>query len=1079
MTENTAELLHHRLFERSPVLREIADRVERGGVISVGRAEGSAGSLMLAYLARDYGTSLVVVTPSADEADRTRRDLSLFLDDEVLEFPTWESLFEEDSEPDAEIYSQRYGVVDAAAGDRRIAVVAPMQALLQPIGRTQERSDRRVILRVGDTFPPGDLARALVDAGYRRFPQVARPGDFSIRGGIFDIYPREGKHPYRVDFFGDEVDSIRTFSIEDQRSRDDVNLLVLSLMKRSDYFIRGFTGKEQVLFDRLPEDVVIAVVDPRRAQERCESLIGQWAGPRAREIASEFWGRAARNTRVELHPLTPEKGRNPVTLPVTGVEAFTGTLDRVVETIQAESTAQRPVCAYFRLVAEAERFREILDERGVPGICQVVAGDLSGGFRWNEDHGGIFLAGSILLGRTTSLDRRAKKTVATRAVDNFVELSEGDLVVHVGHGIGKFVGVRHVTQGRRTGDHLVLQYRDGVNLLVPAERIDLVQKYVGVGKANPKLDRLGSKNWAKRREKVEEDLRDLAAEMIEMQALRAEREGTSFPPDNHYVEEFEAAFPFQETADQLTAIEAIRKDLESTKPMDRLVCGDVGYGKTELAMRAAFKVVQGGKQVAVVVPTTVLAQQHYVTFRDRMAEFPVRIATLSRFNSRKEQTEVLRQAREGEVDIVIGTHRLFSSDVSFEDIGLIVIDEEQRFGVVHKEKLKQLRRMVDVLTLTATPIPRTLHMALVGVKDISSLNEAPQGRSPIQTEVCAFEEPRFRQIFLRELNRDGQIFFLHNRVHSIESRMHDLQRLIPEAKMIFVHGQMDENELEKRMLGFINKEFNVLVCTTIIESGLDIPSANTIVIERADRFGLAELHQLRGRVGRGHHKAFAYFLLPEGKPVGGDALARLRAIEEFSQLGSGFQIAMRDLEIRGAGNILGKEQSGHIAVVGYDLFCRLLQRAVDQLQGTVSHEPPDVELAIDGHSRIPETYIPDETHRLRIYRAIATSLEVSGVREIQAGMVDQYGPVPAETTELLRQQELRVIFGQLGATKVSIEDGWLLLEGDSRPMTDALRGASWEVVHPPGPAIAARARGESISSLEDVHRAVQSTLAVR
>ncbi len=1052
----TSELLHHRIYENSPVLRSVAERLERGGVVPVGRAAESARGFLLAYLASHYGMSLLVVAPSLDEADRIRRDFSLFLGEEVLEFPPWESLFEEDSEPDSEIFTQRYSVVDAAAGDRRLAVVAPIHALLQPIGRTKERNDRRIVLRVDDTFPPGDLARSLIEAGYRRFPQVARPGDFSIRGGIFDIYPREAKHPYRVDFFGDEIDSISTFSVDDQRSQDEVRMLVLSLLKRSDYFIRGFTGKEQVLFDRLPKDVVVAVADPRETQERSENLIGQWAGPRAREFSSELWGRAAQNPRLELHPLTPEKGRKPIQLPVTGVEAFTGPLDRVVENLKTEAGQGSSVRAYFRLAAEAERFREILVENEVPSQCEAVTGDLTNGFRWSEPEGGVFVSGSKLLGRTTSLDRRTKKTVQSRAVDSFLDLNEGDVVVHVGHGIGKFLGVRHVTQGRRTGDHLVLEYREGVHLLVPAERIDLVQRYVGVGKAAPTLDRLGSKAWSKRRAKVEEGLRDLATDMLEIQALRAEREGTAFPPDNHFQEEFENAFPFQETPDQLTTVEAIRNDLESNKPMDRLVCGDVGYGKTELAMRAAFKTVQAGKQVAVVVPTTILAQQHYVTFRDRMAEFPVRIATLSRFSTKKQQTEILRKARDGEVDIVIGTHRLFSSDVSFADIGLIVIDEEQRFGVAHKEKLKQLRRMVDVLTLTATPIPRTLHMALVGVKDISSLNQAPQGRNPIQTEVCEYDPGRFRQILLREINRDGQVFFLHNRVHSIDKKLEELQALVPEARMVQAHGQLEEKELERRMMAFINKEYDVLVCTTIIESGLDIPSANTIIVDRADRFGLAEMHQLRGRVGRSHHQAYAYFLLPDGKPIGGDSLARLRAIEEFSSLGAGFQIAMRDLEIRGAGNLLGKDQSGHIAVIGYDLYCKLLQRAVDELRGTVSQEPPDVELAIPGHSRISKEYISSETQRLRVYRAVATALEPSAVEEVRAGMIDQYGPVPEETAALLRQQELRIWFGQIGARRISLEDGWLFLHGELGAMESSLKSIGWDVVRPPGVAIAAR-----------------------
>lgn len=1069
--------LGDRLFDQSRVLPQIAERLETERSMTLVRATDAAAGFVLAYLSRYYGKSLVVLTASPDAAEGYRRDWSQFLDYPVAEFPMWESLFEEGSEPDPDTYRQRHEVVDSLASGERLSIVTPVQAVLQPVGKKTERRDRRLVLRTEEVFPPEDLARSLVDAGYRRFPQVARPGDFSLRGGIFDVFPREGSQPYRIDFFGDEIDSIRTFSLEDQRSRDEVQLLVLTLAARGDFFIRGFTGSELTLLDSLPDDTTLVLVDPSAIRERVDSLVGQWAPGRRRQIVDDFWARTGRLSHLSLEPLTAEKGLRPITLPVKSAARFQGGLERVMGEIERLGKSGSEVEVFFRQLAEVERFEEILSEHEVPtDHLELRVGEISQGFEWDEGTGGTFISGSALLGQTRTLVRRVKKKVLTRAVDSFLDLTDGDVVVHLSHGIGKYCGIREVSEGQRKGDHLVIEYREGVQVLVPAERIDLVQRYVGGGKAAPRLDRIGSKSWANRKAKVEEDIQDLAAEMIEVQAIRAQRKGYSYPPNNEWQREFEASFPFQETADQLSAMEAIREDLESEKPMDRLVCGDVGYGKTEVAMRAAFKVVQGGKQVAIVVPTTVLAQQHYVTFRDRMAEFPVRIEALSRLRSRKEQTEILGRAHEGKVDIVIGTHRLFSSDVSFKDIGLIVIDEEQRFGVAHKEKLKQLRRMVDVLTLTATPIPRTLHLALLGVKDISSLDEAPQGRSPIHTETCMADDGRFREIILRELNRDGQVYFLHNRVKSIKWRRQELEQLVPEARMVEVHGQMDEKELEKRMVGFINKEFDVLVCTTIIESGLDIPSANTLIVERADRFGLAEMHQLRGRVGRSQHKAYAYFVVPEDRPVGQDARTRLSAIEEYSQLGAGFQIAMRDLEIRGAGNILGKEQSGHIAVVGYDLYCRLLERAVHKLRGEETQEPPDVDIAIPAECRIAREYVSDETQRLRIYRSLATSLTEDAVADLAAGLEDRYGPIPPETAQLIELQRMRIVLGGWGARKATVDSGWLMLEGDANSLRASLRANRWEVVEPPGRALGARPpSGDEIQSLSDAATALRNS----
>jgi len=1036
------------IFSSSAVLAEVARRIRGGGEVRVGKAaEGSTGFL-LGALTELRDRPILAVTASLDEAERLRRDWATFTDEAVHLFPPWESLFEADSEPDPDIYRERSECIEGLEGGAVRAAVAPVQALLQPIGRPGAKDDRRILLRTGDSFPPETLARNLVNAGYRRFPQVARPGDFSIRGGIFDIFPREASHPYRIDFFDDEVESIRTVSTRDQRSGAEVSLLVLTLLPKGDYFIRGFTGEETLLFERLPPELVLALPNPHDLQERSRFLIGQWAPRREGAISDEFWARGGKLTHLHLDPLVPERGRDAVILPTGSTEEFTGSLESTVVALQREAGKGTPIRVFFRQEAEVDRFREVLAEAGIGPTVVPTLGDLSRGFRWNESETGvgIFLSGSAALGRARTMSRRQKQRVEGRAVDSFLELEEGAHVVHVTHGIARFRGIRRQTQGRRQGDFLVLEYSEGVQLLVPIERIDLVQKYVGGKGRHLRLDKLGGTSWGKKKARVSEGLHDLAAELLELQAVRTEREGMAFPPDTHHQREFEAAFPFQETEDQLSTIESIRADMELAKPMDRLVCGDVGFGKTEVAMRAAFKAVRAGRQVVVLVPTTVLAEQHRLTFRDRMAEFPVTIEALSRLRSRAEQTQILERARTGRLDVLIGTHRLLSQDVHFQNLGLIIIDEEQRFGVAHKERLKHLRRLADILTLTATPIPRTLHMSLVGVKDISSLSEAPQGRSPVQTEVCHFDPQRFRKILLRELNRDGQIFFLHNRVKSLIPRREELERLVPEARMLEVHGQMDEHTLEERMTKFIHKEVDVLVSTTIIESGLDIPSANTIIIESAHRFGLAELHQLRGRVGRGTHKAYCYLLLPDDKPIKPEARHRLQAIEEFSDLGSGFQIAMRDLEIRGAGNILGKEQSGHIATVGYDLYCRLLERAVADIRGTPWLEPPDIEIGLEGLTRIPDEYIGDTRQRLRTYRSIATALAADEIDALAEDLFDRYGKVPLETRTLLRLQKLRILLGSWGVSRIDVEEGWLIFEGHLSSIERALRGKGWKVL---------------------------------
>jgi transcription-repair coupling factor (superfamily II helicase) len=623
--------------------------------------------------------------------------------------------------------------------------------------------------------------------------------------------------------------------------------------------------------------------------------------------------------------------------------------------------------------------------------------------------------------------RRAKKEIASRPIDSFLDLKVGDYVVHVAHGIAKFTGMQTLEKEGKNEEYLTLRFADNAAIHVPASRINLIQKYIGGFHGHPQLSRLGSGLWEKQKAKVSEAVMDMAAEMLEIQAARAAQQGVAYPPDTAWQGEFEAEFPYEPTADQLTAAEEIKQSMHEPKPMDRLLCGDVGYGKTELAMRAAFKAVEYGKQVAVLVPTTVLAEQHYRSFSQRMGSYPFVVDSISRFKTAGEQKAIIKRLAAGEVDILIGTHRLISKDVKFADLGLVVIDEEQRFGVTHKERLKQMRKMVDVLTMSATPIPRTLHMSMLGLRDISSLTTAPRDRRSVVTEVMARDPQRMKMAIERELNRDGQVYFVHNRVQSILETAEEIQALVPDARIIIGHGQMGEGELEKIMLQFIRHEADILVCTTIIESGLDIPNVNTIFINNADRFGLSELHQLRGRVGRWKHRAYCYLLLPPDRPVTPVAAKRLKAIEEYSHLGAGFKIAMRDLELRGAGNILGAEQSGHIAAVGYEMYCQLLEEATRELKNEAKPIRPESHVDIGLSAFIPKQYIPADRQRLDLYRRLTRCTSLEMLAELQKDMADAFGEPPRQVLLLLALTELRLLAGLFGIDSIIRKDPDVIL----------------------------------------------------
>src|SRR6185437_2930784 len=741
-----------------------------------------------------------------------------------------------------------------------------------------------------------------------------------------------------------------------------------------------------------------------------------------------------------------------VHLPIHSLQRFETEAKKAIAEL-AEMSASHDITIFCENAGEAQRFNELL-EQAQPGLSKKIStpvGYLHRGFVWDETEPSeketspaqrsknefarpIALLGHHELFHRYEQRRRVKKVIASRPVDSFLDLKDGDYVVHVAHGIARFMGMKTISKDGQSDEYLTLRFAENATLHVPAARINLIQKYIGNFSGHPQLSRLGSGAWEKQKAKVAEAVMDMAAELLDIQAARAAEPGLAYPPDTEWQREFEAEFPYEPTPDQVTSSEEIKADMAKPRPMDRLLCGDVGYGKTELAMRAAFKACEFGKQVAVLVPTTVLAEQNYRSFRERMVNYPFEIASISRFKTAREQKEIIKRAAAGEIDILIGTHRLLSKDIKFSDLGMVVVDEEQRFGVTHKERLKQMRKTVYVLTMSATPIPRTLHMSMLGLRDISSLTTAPQDRRSVVTEVMSYDKQRIKSAILRELNREGQVYFVHNRVHNILEVAEEIQNLAPDARIIVGHGQMGEGELEEVMLKFIRHEADVLVCTTIIESGLDIPNANTIIINNADRFGLSELHQLRGRVGRWKHRAYCYLLLPADRPVTPIASKRLKAIEEYSHLGAGFKIAMRDLELRGAGNILGPEQSGHIASVGYEMYCQLLEEATRQLKNEAKATLPEAHLDIGLSAFIPKQYIPGDRQRMDIYRRLTRCSSVDMLQMLEQDMKDAFGEPPRQTVLLFAMMEVRLLAGIFGISSIIKKDPDIVLT-----VSDALK----------------------------------------
>jgi transcription-repair coupling factor (superfamily II helicase) len=1011
----------------SKELRAAAEKLSPGATLRICGVWGSSGPAAAAALARLTGRCLLLLAGHIDAADDAADDIEVFTGGAVQLFPAWEVDVGSDH-LNEEVTGERLRVCNLLAeppGRREEpadVVVAPIMALLQPVPSPSALEAGRLELACGDEHDIESLQAWLVDAGLERVEQVDQGGEFARRGGIVDIFPLGTSQPVRIEFFGDVIESIRRFDLDSQRSTDQLGRLVVSGVSAGLDDGPGGAGAASLL-SYLPRDAIVCMTEPAETIELARQL---WQ--RSRGIAGRV-AKAMLDPEDVLTQLAPfalaelsafgaghDEGDG-YWLGVRSLERLVvGTHEALTELTELSATSE--VWVYCENPAEQERFRDLLAEKHplLAGRVKLALGHVAGGFSWPGQK--LVVVGHHELFGRYAKRRRIRHVRAGRPIESLLDLRQGEYVVHVAHGIAKFDGLKLMDRDGRSEEYLALKFAGGTILHVPASRIDLVQRYIGSRKFRPSLSKLGGVAWGRQKQRVSEAVKDLAAEMIRVQAMRKHQAGFSYPRVTAWQRQFSDEFIYTETQDQVSTMRQLDEDLAAPSPMDRLLCGDVGYGKTELAMRAAFKVVEAGRQVAVLVPTTVLAGQHLRTFRERMADYPFEIDVISRFRTASEQAKIIARLARGEIDVIIGTHRLLSKDIKFADLGLVVIDEEQRFGVEHKEHLKGLRASVDVLTMTATPIPRTLHMALLGLRDISSLTTPPLDRRAIHTEVVGYDERLIREAIGRELNRQGQVFFVHNRVQNIQSVAERIGGLVPEARVEFGHGRMKEHQLEKVMLRFVRQEIDVLVCTTIIESGLDIPTANTIIIHEADRFGLAALHQLRGRVGRYKHRAFCYLLLPQRRPVSALAGKRLKAVEEFSDLGAGFQISMRDLEIRGAGNILGREQSGHIAAVGYELYCQLLDRAVRQLRGEKVPQTPAVHIELGIDSYIPRSYIVSERQRMDIYRRMAACQCPEDLVGLRGDLADACGPVPGEVETLLDLAEARVLAGQLGIESI-------------------------------------------------------------
>ena len=1067
---DSAHSLDHivRLTSQTDSFKEVAAQLANGQqqVLFHGLPTTLA-AFLASYIRTALERPVLIVAADEDRAEQWRDDLQVIAGEQIVHyFPAWDVGIYDRQSPDLEITSLRVAAAARLMRGEPAIVVAPASALLDPLIPPHALELGTEVLKVGAERDLDALCSHWVACGFDRVATIDGIGQFSLRGGILDIYPFGVEHPYRCEFFGDEIESIRHFDVSTQRSLSTCEeawvLPAREVLFDSPFYedylqrieaagaaealdslkdqlelgesldgIESYTsllyGRDDGLFEYLKEPILLleeredltaaldkASAKPRQEYERSrhkESLL-----PPPALLRDGDWLLAQLDDRTQLEPAPLGQLDNAVRFEATEPRVAAGERTLLQQEIDRLATESYAIHIRCETKGQASRLQEIFADG--PEI-HFGLGSLHRGFTFPQAQLAVLNDHEIFSRQKRRY--RYRRFRAAKSIANYGALQRGDFVVHIDHGIGRYSGIRRLRIGGREHDCLAVAYQDQDRVFVPVEQLDRLRKYSSAEGEVPLLNKLGSAAWEKLKERTREEIFKMASELVHLYAERKARPGFVFSADGPLHRELEAAFPFQETPDQLRTMEEVKKDMEALHPMDRLVCGDVGYGKTEIAVRAAFKAICDHKQTAVLVPTTILAEQHYQTFSERMGHTPARVEVLSRFRSSKEQQQILQDIKNGQVDVLIGTHRILSKDIRFRDLGLLIVDEEQRFGVRHKERLKQLKRLVDVLTLTATPIPRTLHMSMMGARDMSVINTPPQDRLPIHTEILAFDEARIAEAIHREVERGGQVYVVHNRVQSIQRLKEYLQDLLPQVRFGVAHGQMPPKQLEKVMVDFLERKYDCLVCTMIIESGIDIPSVNTIIVNRADALGLSQLYQIRGRVGRSNERAYAYLLVPKGKKLTKKSRMRLRAIEEFADLGSGFNIAMRDLEIRGAGNLVGAQQHGFIAAVGFDLYCRLLDEAMREIKGEYSPDNPEPEIKIAVSAYIPDEYLRDPDQKMEFYQRLADASRIVDLLDIREEMQDRFGRLPQPARSLMHIMEIKIMARQLGLASVQLE----------------------------------------------------------
>ncbi|MFV9511729.1 transcription-repair coupling factor [Tepidibacillus sp. LV47] len=1073
---------------------------------------GSAKQMLVASLFNEEKRQVIVVTHNLLQAQKVYDDLAEMVDSaQLFLYPANELTITDIDAQSPETLGQRINVLQHLANRDQGIYIIPYIGLSKFLPPKEYFSDAMISLKVGQEIDINQFLEKLVFLGYERSDMVEKKGEFSVRGGIIDVYPLTMDQPFRIELFDVEVDSIRIFDVTSQRSLEKVEkvnippakewigtkeefqraalkieqhlkehlakvkdpnvqekLLAnikweIEQLKEGAYYSglykyvsilyqKGYTlldyidEKSVIVFEEASRMIEFAKQVEKEAQDWQLTLLNQGEFLPSLQIYQTYTDimNHIRQPRLYLSLFLRQvphvSPQNIVHFIIRNMQNFHGQMHVLKSEMERWKKAGMSVVFLAADQERAKRLQRVLFDYGIEAdfvskkVDQlsirpiILEGNLQSGFEMSSIHLVLITEGEVFSKKQRKARKIKQQTNAER-IKSYTDLKVGDYVVHVNHGIGKYVGIETLEINGIHKDYLHIKYAGNDKLYVPIDQIDLVQKYVGGEDKEPKIHSLGGSEWTKVKNRVKASVQDIAQDLIQLYAKRKSEKGFPFPKDNVYQREFEALFPYQETPDQLRAIEEVKRDMEKAEPMDRLICGDVGYGKTEVAIRAAFKAAMAGKQVAVLVPTTILAQQHFETFKERFQDYPIKIEVISRFRSKKEQNEVINQLKDGIVDIVIGTHRLLSKDVQFKDLGLLIIDEEQRFGVKHKEKLKQLKTNVDVLTLTATPIPRTLHMSMLGVRDLSVIETPPENRFPVQTYVVEYSGALVREAIERELARGGQVYFLFNQVKNIEQMADQIRVLVPDAKVVVAHGQMKEIELERIMLEFLDGEYDVLVSTTIIETGVDIPNVNTLIVYNADKMGLSQLYQLRGRVGRSNRIAYAYFTYQRDKVLTEAAEKRLQAIKEFTELGSGFKIAMRDLAIRGAGNLLGAEQHGFIASVGFDLYSQMLKEAIDELKGETKEEKiiePQIDLDVDAY--IPTEYIQDSMQKIEMYKKFASVKTLEEAFDLEEELEDRFGDIPIPTRNLLTIARIKAYTYQYHIESISQKGQEILIK---------------------------------------------------